>query len=297
MNLDVRDARLTGLFEPGAALQTLSTGHLFTEGPLWDATADRLLFSDIPGDRIHAWSEAGGTSVFRAPSHKSNGLAWDRQGRLLACEHATSRLTRTEADGRITVLAARWQGVELNSPNDVVVARDGGIWFTDPTYGRMPHYGVERPVVLGHRGVYRLAPDGTTLSLVADDFRQPNGLCFSLDGRRLYVNDTERGHVRAFDVHADGRVDGGVVWAEPSVEGPGAPDGMKVDSAGHLWCCGPGGLHVFDADARCLGVLRTPVVAANFTWGDADLKSLYITASDTVLRVRVRVPGCPRSQA
>ncbi len=143
---------------------------------------------------------------------------------------------------------------------------------------------------LGHRGVYRLAPDGTTLSLVADDFGQPNGLCFSLDERRLFVNDTERGHVRVFDVQAGGRVAGGAVWVELTGEGQGAPDGMKIDSAGNLWCCGPGGLHVFDADARCLGVVRTPVVAANFTWGDADLKSLYVTASDQLLRVRVRVP-------
>jgi len=297
VKLDVRDARLAELFEPGAALQTLSTGHLFTEGPLWDLKANRLLFSDIPGDRIHAWSEAGGTTVFRAPSHKSNGLAWDRQGRLLACEHATSRLTRTEADGRITALATHWQGQELNSPNDLAVGRDGSIWFSDPTYGRMPHYGLERPTMLGHRGVYRLAPDGTTLGLVADDFRQPNGLCLSLDGRRLFVNDTERGHVRVFDVAADGSARGGAVWTTLSGEGPGAPDGMKIDSAGHLWCCGPGGLHVHDADARCLGVLRTPVVAANFTWGDADRRSLYITASDTLLRVRVRVPGCAADDA
>jgi gluconolactonase len=297
VNLEARDARFGALFDADAMMQTLSTGHLFTEGPLWDAKANRLLFSDIPGDRIHAWSEAAGTSVFRAPSHKSNGLAWDRQGRLLACEHATSRLTRTESDGRITVLASTWRGHELNSPNDVVVGRDGSIWFSDPTYGRMPHYGLERPTVLGHRGVYRLAPDGTTLSLVADDFRQPNGLCFSLDERRLFVNDTERGHVRVFDVAADGSAAGGAVWAELGGEGPGAPDGMKIDSAGNLWCCGPGGLHVYDADARCLGVLRTPAVAANFTWGDADRRSLYITASDTVLRVRVRVPGCPGPDA
>jgi len=291
VKLEARDARFETLFDADTALQTLSSGHLFTEGPLWDAQAQRLLFSDIPGDCIHAWSEASGTSVFRAPSHKSNGLAWDHQGRLLACEHTTSRLTRTEPDGHITVLATHWQGRELNSPNDVVTASDGSIWFTDPTYGRMPHYGLERPTVLGHRGVYRLAPDGTTLDLVADDFRQPNGLCFAPDGKRLFVNDTERGHVRVFDVKADGRVTGGAVWAELSGDGPGAPDGMKIDSDGHLWCCGPGGLHVFDADARCLGVLRTPVVAANFTWGDADLRSLYITASDALLRVRVRVRG------
>ena len=291
MKLDLRDARLRELVDPDAALDTLSDGHLFTEGPLWDSERRRLLFSDIPGDRIHEWSAATGTRVFRAPSRKSNGLAWDLQGRLLSCEHASSRLTRTEADGTITALAASYRNQELNSPNDVVTCSDGGIYFTDPTYGRMPYYGVERTPQLGFRGVYRVGPDAQSPTLLADDFAQPNGLCFSADEQRLFVNDTERGHIRMFDVRADGTLGGGSVWAETRGEGMGAPDGMKIDSAGHLWCCGPGGVHVFDRDARCLGVLQFPTAAANFTWGDDDLKSLFVTAGSALHRVRLHVAG------
>lgn len=290
MKLDTRDPRLAELVAADAVLETLADGHLFTEGPLWDARERRLLYTDIPGDRILAWSERGGRSVLREPSHKSNGLAWDREGRLLACEHASSRLTRTERDGSITVLATHWQGLELNSPNDVVTHSDGSIWFTDPTYGRMPYYGLERPTDLGFRGVYRLAPDGT-LSLAADDFAQPNGLCFSADERQLFVNDTERGHIRVFAVGVDGTLGVGRVFATLHGEGPGAPDGMKIDSRGHLYCCGPGGIHVYTPDASCLGVLRTPANAANFCWGDDDRRSLYITASETLLRVRMQLPG------
>ena len=223
----------------------------------------------------------------------SNGLTWDREGRLLCCEHATSRLTRTEPDGRVTVLASTYEGKELNSPNDVVVKSDGGIYFTDPSYGRMEYYGVPRPPQLGFRGVYRAAPDGRALTLLADDFGQPNGLCFSADESRLFVNDTERGHIRVFDVRADGTLGKGRIWAEVTGEGPGAPDGMKIDSAENLYCCGPGGIHVFDRAAQCLGVIRVPSGTANFAWGEDDLKSLFITATATVYRIRVKVPGRP----
>jgi gluconolactonase len=291
VKLDVRDARLHELIDPDAALDTLSDGHLFTEGPLWDPEQRRLLFSDIPGDRIHEWRASTGTRVFRTPSRMSNGLAWDLQGRLICCEHASSRMTRTEADGTITVLAASHQGRELNSPNDVVTRSDGAIFFTDPTYGRMPYYGVERAPQLAFRGVYRVGTDAQRPDLLADDFAQPNGLCFSADEQRLFVNDTERGHIRVFDVRTDGTLAGGSVWAETRGEGMGAPDGMKIDSVGHLFCCGPGGVHVFDRNAHCLGVLQFPAAAANFTWGDDDLKSLFVTAGAALHRVRLRIAG------
>jgi gluconolactonase len=273
------------------SIEAIAEGFLFTEGPLWDPRGNRLLFTDIPGDTIAQWSAAGGKGVFRWPSNKANGLAWDRDGRLLACEHATSRLTRTERDGKITVLAATFEGKELNSPNDVVVKSDGAIYFTDPTYGRLDYYGVKRDPQLGFRGVYRVAPDGKGLRLLANDFGQPNGLCFSPDEKRLFVNDTERMHIRAFEVAADGSLGGGAVWAEVKGAGEGAPDGMKVDEAGTLWCCGPGGLHRFAPDARPLGVFQTPAPAANFAWGDDDRRSLFVTAGDKLYRVRVDVPG------
>ena len=161
-----------------------------------------LLFSDMPGDHLRRWSQKDGVTTFRKPCNKSNGLAWDLQGRLIACEHATSHLTRTEADGTITVLASHHDGKELNSPNDVVVKSDGAIYFSDPTYGRKEHFGVPREPQLDFRGVYRLAPDGKTLTLLADDFGQPNGLCFSLDEKTLFVNDTDNQHIRVFDVQA-----------------------------------------------------------------------------------------------
>src|SRR5262245_29372907 len=155
MSVEVRDKRFEAVVGAAVTYETLADGYLFTEGPAWDARNRRLLFSDIPGNLIAQWSPASGKGVFRSPSNMSNGLTWDREGRLLCCEHATSRLTRTEADGRITVLASTYDGKELNSPNDVVVKTDGGIYFTDPAYGRMEYYGKPRPLQLGHRGVYR----------------------------------------------------------------------------------------------------------------------------------------------
>ena len=213
------------------------------------------------------WSADTGVVEFRNPSNKSNGLTWDREGRLLACEHATSRVTRTEPDGRITVLASHYEGKELNSPNDIVVKRDGAIYFSDPTYGRIEFYGVPRPTELDFRGVYRLDPGTKALTLLVDDFKQPNGLCFSRDEKHLFVNDTERGHIRMFEVQPDGTLDRGRVWAETSGEGPGAPDGMKIDSAGNVYCCGPGGIHVFDPKGTCLGVIRMPEGGREFRLG------------------------------
>jgi gluconolactonase len=221
-------------------------------------------------------------------------LAWDNQGRLITCEHASSHITRTEPDGSITVLASHHEGRELNSPNDVVVKSDGAVYFSDPTYGRKPHFGVPREPELAFRGVYRLGPDGKSLTLLADDFGQPNGLCFSLDEKVLFVNDTDKQHIRAFDVKPDGSIANSRVWATTVGEGAGAPDGMKVDSAGNIYCCGPGGIHVFTPDAVCLGVIRVPEHTANFCWGDDDLKSLFIAASTSIYRIRVAVPGTPQ---
>ena len=289
-SVEVRDPAFLDVVGAGVEFDAIATGFLFTEGPLWDARNRRLLFSDIPGDVISAWNGRG-TQDFRRPSNKSNGLTFDRQGRVLCCEHATSRVTRLETDRTVTVLASTFDGKELNSPNDIVVKSDGAIYFSDPTYGRMEYYGVPREPQLSFRGVYRVDGDGRNLTLLADDFAQPNGLCFSADERRLFVNDTERMHIRVFDVRPDGRLANGAVWAETRGDGNGAPDGMKIDSAENVWCCGPGGLHVFHRDARCLGVVRTPEVPANFTFGDDDFKSVYATCQGAVYRFRVKVAG------
>jgi gluconolactonase len=291
VSFEQRDPRFAGLLAPGVQCETIAQGFMFTEGPVWRGGDQSLLFTDIPASRIHRWSAGAGVSIYREPSHMANGLAIDRQGRLVACEHATSRLTRTEPDGRVVVLASHYGEKELNSPNDVVVKSDGSIYFTDPSYGRNPYYGVEREPALGFKGVYRVDATGKLLTLLADDFLQPNGLCFAADESRLYVNDTERGYIRRFDVKPDGTLAGGQVWAQLTGEGQGAPDGMKIDSQGHLFCTGPGGIHVFDHEARCLGVIHVPEGAANFTWGDADLCSLFITATNGLYRIRVKVPG------
>jgi gluconolactonase len=289
--VEIRDPRFATAVGRSVEFERLVGGCIFTEGPLWHRHQRYLLFSDMPGDHLRRWSERDGVSSFRKPCNKSNGLAWDNQGRLLACEHASSSLTRTEADGSITVLASHYGDKELNSPNDLVVKRDGAIYFSDPSYGRKEHFGVPRPQQLDFCGVWRLASDGKSLSLLADDFAQPNGLCFSLDEKILFVNDTERQHIRAFDVEPGGALANSRVWTETVGEGPGAPDGMKIDSAGNLYCCGPGGIHVFAPDATCLGVIKVPEYTANFCWGDDDLKSLFITASTSVYRARLNTPG------
>jgi gluconolactonase len=293
VSVEVRDPRFAQVVGSSVRFELVAGGCLFTEGPLWHPAGQYLLWSDMPGDHLRRWSARDGVTTFRKPCNKSNGLAWDRQGRLLACEHASSQVTRTEADGRIAPLATHYRGRQLNSPNDIVCARDGGVYFTDPPYGRAEFYGVPRPQELDFQGLYRVGPDPEHPDLLADDFDRPNGLCFSLDGRRLYVNDTARQHIRIFDVGRDGRLSGGKVWAETTGEGPGAPDGMKLDSLGNVYCCGPGGIHVFAPDAACLGVIGTPEYAANFAWGDGDLRSLYVTASTSVYRIRVAVPGLP----
>jgi len=291
MSVEIRDRRFAAVVGASVGFERIATGCKFTEGPLWHPAGAYLLWSDMPDDHIRRWSAADGVSTFRKPCHKSNGLTWDRQGRLLACEHASSRVSRTEPSGEVVALATHYQGKELNSPNDIVCAADGAIYFTDPTYGRMDYYGLLREPELDFRGVYRVGADPKATVLLASDFAQPNGLCFSLDARRLFVNDTERQHIRVFDVGTNGALSGGKVWAQTTGEGEGAPDGMKIDSAGNVYCCGPGGIHVFDPAAVCLGVIRMPEGTANIAWGDADLRSLYITASTSVYRIRVAVPG------
>lgn len=290
MGIEVRDPRMGSIVDPEARLEKLGSGFDFTEGPVWHPRERHLIFSDMPGDHMRKWTADGRITTFRKPSNKANGNAYDAKGRLITCEHATSRVTRTEPSGALTVLASHWDGKQLNSPNDVVVKSDGAIYFSDPTYGRVEYYGVPRDPELGFRGVYRIATD-RSLSLLADGFGQPNGLCFSPDEKRLFVNDTDRGHIRVFDVGANGGLSSSRVWATPSGEGDGGVDGMKIDRDGNLYCTGPGGVHVFAPDGTCLGVIRLPEVAANFAWGDDDLCSLFFAASTSLYRMPVKIPG------
>jgi len=291
--VEVNAPGLLDLVEADAELELIGSGFTFTEGPLWtNRDGGSLLFSDMPGDVRRRWSAAGGVEVVAQPSNKGNGLSWDLEGRLLICEHSTSSLIRVEPDGSRTVLASHWQGKELNSPNDVVVASDGSIVFTDPPYGRWPGFGVEREQELDFCGVYRLAPDGE-LSLLVDDFQKPNGLCFSADEKTLWINDTDGGHIRRFSVSSDGSLTGGDVIYQ--MEGfsleTGIPDGQKLDDAGNLWVSGPGGLHVLTGDGGLLGRILTPENVGNQAWGGSDWKTLFICTSSTVHTLRTTVAG------
>ncbi len=292
LNIEVKDTAVRQLISEGTVIEQLAGGFDFTEGPVW--LGDHLLFSDIPCNRIIRWrmlAEGPEVTTFRTPSGNSNGLTLDRSGRLIACEHSTRRITRTEIDGAITVLADSYQGKRLNSPNDVVVRSDGSIYFTDPPYGLTQMTAWKE---LAFNGVYRLAPDGA-LVLLVDDFERPNGLGFSPDEQIIYVNDTARGHIRAFDVNTEGNISNGRVLIEMKGEEPGAPDGMKVDQQGNIYCTGSGGFWIIDQGGKCLARVKPPELPANFAWGDTDWQSLYLTCRTSLYRIRTNVPGVPVS--
>jgi gluconolactonase len=275
------------LFPEDARPERIATGFRFTEGPVWFAEERFLLFSDIPENRILKLTPSGRVETLREPSGNSNGLTRDKEGRLIACEQGNRRITRTERDGSITVLADGFRGRRLNSPNDAVVKSDGSIYFTDPPYG-IKAESQEQPI----QGVYRLSPDGGELTVVATDFKRPNGLAFSPDEKRLYIGDSsELRHIRVFDVKSDGSLSNGRIFHDMNVKEPGVPDGMKVDTNGNLYCTGARGIWVFDPEGNHLGTIVTPEKPANCAWGDDDWKSLYITAHTSIYRIRVNVPG------
>ena len=284
--LIIKSEEFRSLFPRDASAVCVATGFRFVEGPVWIAEEKRLLFSDIPANRIYRLAADGRVMTFQKPSGNSNGLTRDQEGRLIACEQGNRRVTRTEKDGSITPLADRFHGKKLNSPNDVVVKSDGAIYFTDPAYSITPGR-QEQPL----EGVYRLSPDGEEISLVADDLARPNGLAFSPDETKLYIDDSERRHIRIFDVGDDGSLSGGSLFHDMNVSIPGSPDGMKVDVEGRVYCTGAGGVWVFDPAGNHLGTIVTPEKPSNCAWGDDDWRSLYITASTSVYKIRVNTPG------
>ncbi|MBD2183001.1 SMP-30/gluconolactonase/LRE family protein [Aerosakkonema funiforme] len=284
--LESKSNNFPSLFPNKVKIDRVATGFQFTEGPIWFAEENYLLFSDIPANKIFQLTPDGKLTIFREPSNNSNGLTRDKQGRLIACEHGTRRVTRTEKDGSITVLVDKFQGKKLNSPNDVVVKSDGAIYFTDPPYGIKPEQ-QEQPI----QGVYRLTSDGNEIIVVADDFNKPNGLAFSPDEKKLYIDDSERRHIRVFDVQADGTLANDRIFYDMNIKQAGLPDGMKVDVQGHIYCTGAGGVWVFDREGNHLGTIVTPEQPANCAWGDRDWQSLYITAQTSVYKIRVNIPG------
>ena len=292
MTHDVRRNEFTSLVDPDAPVRQIGSGFEFTEGPIWHPTEHYLLFSDMPGDVRRRWDEAGGVREVMRPANKCNGMTYDADLNLVICEHATSSLVRLSPDGRREVLASHFEGKELNSPNDVCGRSDGTIYFTDPWFGRMPVYGVERPRELGWQGVFRVSPDGELhLAVGKRQFDQPNGLCFSPDESKLYVNDTTRALIRVFDVAPDGSLSHGRLFAQgiQSSREAGVPDGMKCDAEGNVWVTAPGGIRVCSPDGAQLGTVRIPEMAANLHWGGAEWRTLFVCATTSVYAMETKV--------
>jgi gluconolactonase len=294
---DVFEPEFRGCLIGHARVERLWTGARWSEGPAWFAAGRYLVWSDIPNDRMLRFDETDGSvSVFRHPSMNSNGNTVDREGRLVTAEHRGRRITRTEHDGRVTVLADRYGGGRFNSPNDVVVASDGAVWFTDPDYGiRTDYEGDKAEAEQDGRHVYRIAPSGE-VTRVADDLVAPNGLAFSPDERFLYVSDTGRSHfeggprhMRRFEVVDGARLRGGEVFA---VCADGVFDGLRVDTDGRIWTSAADGVHCLSPDGRLVGRIRIPEIVANLTFGGPKRNRLFVCGTTSLYSVFLTVRGC-----
>ncbi|WP_429923362.1 SMP-30/gluconolactonase/LRE family protein [Agrobacterium vitis] len=276
-----------------APVKQLATGFDWVEGPVWFGDLDCLLFSDIPNNRILRWTPDGSLTTFRAPSNFANGHTRDRQGRLVSCEHGTRRVTRTEYDGAITVIADSFEGKRLNSPNDVIVASDGAIWFSDPHYGIATDYEGTKSEQELPCNVYRVDPSGA-ISAVLTDFNGPNGLAFSPDEKRLYVADTGRmhssdpQHIRVFDVGDGWKLTGGNVF---HVIDKGCADGMRLDSDGNLWSSAADGVHCIAPDGHLMGKILVPETVSNLCFGGRGKHRLFITATTSLYAISLNRKG------
>ncbi len=293
----VLDERFEHLFKGSARLEKLAEGCRWSEGPAYFPAGRYLVWSDIPNDRMMRFDEtSGAVSVFRHPAGHSNGNTVDRQGRLVTCEHGHRRVTRTEHDGSITVLASHYRGKRLNSPNDAVVKSDGSIWFTDPAYGIDSDYeGHKAESEVGACHVYRIDPHSGDVSIAADDFVRPNGIAFSPDETRLYVADTGATHVkdgprhiRVFDVDAKGNLSGGKVFATCT---QGLFDGFRLDEAGRIWTSAGDGVHCYDPDGTLIGKILVPETVANVVFGGPKRNRLYICATTSLYAILLPVNG------
>lgn len=278
-----------------APVKQLATGFDWVEGPVWFGDADCLLFSDIPNNRIMRWAPDSGVSTFRAPSNFSNGHTRDRQGRLVSCEHGARRVTRTEYDGTMTVLADGFDGKRLNSPNDVVVKSDGSIWFSDPHYGIMTHYEGHKSEQELPCNVYRIDPQTGALDAVVTDMACPNGLAFSVDENTLYVADTAemfdpagKRHIRAYDVKADGTTGNGRHFHTVD---PGAADGFRLDTDGNIWTSAADGVHCIDPKGDLVGKIFVPELVSNVCFGGRGNHRLFMTATTSVYAINLNRCG------
>lgn len=271
-------------------------GIRWAEGPVWFGDGRYLLWSDIPNNRMMRWDETDGSvSTYRSPSNYTNGHTRDRQGRLVSCEHGGRRVSRTEPDGTITILADSYQGKKLNSPNDVVVKSDDTIWFTDPSYGILSDYEGHKAEPEIHCNVYRLDPKSGSLTAVATDFVKPNGLAFSPDESLLYIADTGASHdpngpkhIRRFRVRDNGTLEGGEVFADCTY---GFFDGFRLDTEGNIWSSAGDGVHCYTPDGTLIGKIKTPEVVANVCFGGTKKNRLFICATTMILSVFVNARG------
>ncbi len=292
-DFEIIDPRFRRYLLGNCKVERLYTGTLWAEGPCYFADGNFLVWSDIPNDRMMRWVEGLGVGVFRLPANHTNGHTRDRQGRLVSCEHGARRVSRTELDGSITVLADTYQGKRLNSPNDVVVKSDGSVWFTDPTYGIDSDYeGHKAESEIGASYVYRLDPDSGELHVVADDFCKPNGLAFSPDERILHVSDTGATHggpqhIRAFDLEDDRLRDGRVF----AVSEWGLFDGFRIDTDGNLWTSAGEGVNCYTAGGELLGRIGIPEVVSNCTFGGPNRNRLFMTATSSLYAVYLNAKG------
>jgi gluconolactonase len=295
---EIIDRRFADCFFPHERIERLWSGGRWCEGPAWFAAHGTLVWSDIPNNRMLRYDELNGSvGLFRQPSNNANGNTVDRQGRLVTCEHLARRVSRTEHDGSLTVLADRWQGKRLNSPNDVVVHSDGAVWFSDPSYGILSDYeGQRADSEIGACQVYRVDPASGTVDAVADDFVKPNGLAFSPDERWLYIADTGASHdpagprhIRRIEVSADGRRLGrSQVFAECTA---GLFDGFRIDADGRLWTSAADGVHVYSPQGELLGKIRLPETVANVAFGGPRRNRLFICATSSLYSCYLTVNG------
>lgn len=291
------DDRFAQLFAPHIRVERLWTGARWSEGPAWFGAGRYLVWSDIPNNRLLRWDETDGSvSEFRSPSNNANGNTVDRKGRLVTCEHLTRRVTRTEHDGSVVVLADRFEDKRLNSPNDVVAPSDGSIWFSDPFYGINTDYeGEIQDQELSGRHVYRIDPDTGEVRQMTNDLVQPNGLAFSADERSLYVSDTGAthdkngpAHIRRFEVGHDHQLSGGEVFATCT---DGIYDGFRLDDAGRVWTSAPDGVHCYAADGTLIGKIHIPEIVGNVTFGGPRRNRLFICGTSSLYSVYVFARG------
>lgn len=303
-SLQRNDIALDAILPTDSKVEKVAEGFIFTEGPVWVPGGGYLLFSDIPANTIYKWKPGGKAEVFRKPSGYdggnapagafwgSNGLTLDKQGRLTICEHGNRRVTRIEKEGKLTVLAQSFEGKRFNSPNDAVYRSSGDLYFTDPPYG--PIQGDNDPKKeIPFNGVYRLTKAGK-VELLSKELERPNGIALSPDEKALYVANSLRNRMvwMSFPVNRDGTLGKGQVFFDATgFTAGGVPDGMKVDQKGNLYCTGPGGVLIFSPSGKHLGTIPVPEAPANLGWGDADGKTLYITARTSLYRIRLSIAG------